>query len=687
MKEEDDAMSTQHTDKQPIRLAKITARTDGNMLLFDETAMNAAIEAIDATVEVLKMVTVAVAEGGQPTAFVRFGDILKCGTVVESADGPAVFSVPKAELLKSVIVPRVDELDITERGKPPGAVFLNRVSIEDVVRAGDSGVRVEIVRTDGQPSVIVAAIDLLLAGCYIRPGDPLWPGCDTRAIAPIHSTTTAMLCKLATLPAVEPDTPVAWSTGSPSPKKAKMVEVDEEVRDATPDSGEAVVSGQSLPAPLALLRKLDDPFGCAPAQIPRAELEDGVRSKLRALLVAMRSPGFVPLSTPTTNAEHVAWQILHGVVLSTAEGANLRHKVRKAERTAIYKAIGPCKTDAAVDELSKRTKALALLTEKYGGPFTPAQVAEICGIEEAALPAPGPPGCKYYCVPFELALPAMGSKLIMLHDGNAYVLASDIPDVLAVMAEDLSHEVEHTGFKLGLGDAFVEATAGKGPELPYYRDATVMDLTLQNALHESKLVLGTDADTALRSAPACVHAMLFACSTDGRLAQDARIEALRCLIDCGFDNDAAAETISSLMNDTGRHDCPTKQLVALARSYAKFDGPKSKACAVLQRPWNVGVVCSIPAACPYPYILNSVSHLGETQQDMDKRLALKTAFLAWLAVHSAATDVEDLCGISTPFKACRCHAAKLVQPQRIPEANVLNIRSPADFLKFVFDAR
>jgi hypothetical protein len=453
----------------------------------------------------------------------------------------------------------------------------------------------------------------------------------------------------------------------------------------------------TLPAPLALVEDLNDPFGCIGPEIPRLELEAGVRYKLRALLAMMpggsrRRPreamagGDADDDAPSgKRAEHAAWQILHGVVLSSADGCGLRDRVRRAEAKAVRAAVeADCRDDEAVAELAKKCKALSLLAERYGGPYTAAEVAAMGSIPVASLPTRGPPGCKYYRVPFELALNAVGNvdeQHAFLRDGYAYVVASDMPDVLAAVSEEMAVAVEAAGDDARLGDAFVAAATGRAPELPYHHDASAMWLALSAATREERLALGVDAQAALRNAPACVHAFLYSCHVGGRLPHAQRVEALRCLIDCGFEPHAVAELLQAHMSDAAREKCSARDIAAL-RSYARNDGPKSSRCSVLQREW-AEASGAFPHACPYPSMLSSIPRVHETPEQAGARREMVTGFVAWMSERSAAVDVEDLVRAGTPLSACRHHAAKLVGAARTADANALRITAPSDFLKFV----
>ena len=655
-----------------------TAEDGAASLLFDEADVDEIMQVAD-----LKELTVAIARKGGVTSFAKLLDVIeRCGgAMVDVSDGRSAFRVTEEALAAVATSPQVCEAAVPARGKPIGAVFLDRVAIEDAIRAGGSDVRVEIARAGGRPAVTVPALELLHCGCCVARGDPLWPGCAERAVASLHCLTEGLLQKLSTLPATPvrgpPPDEIAWRT---SGKKRKREEAVEEAIPAA-RGVEMVPVDRPLPAPLGLLQKLDDPFGCVGAELPRAALEAGVRHRLRDLLAALRRPSGVDAGIPATaEADHAAWQILHGVVLNTAEGAGHRWEVRSAERNIVCAAAGPCPDDRAVGELAKRTRVLALLAERHGGPFTAVQVAKMCDVAEAALPCPGPPDCRYYRVPFEYALDAVGSRRVMLHDGFAYVLSTDVPSVLAAVSEELSLAVERAGDAAGLGDAFIAAAARRGPELGYHHDAGAMLLALQTS--DSRLSLGVDTGAALRNAPACVHALLFACSADGSLPHDARVELVRCLSDCGNDPDAVGELVSGLMKDPTHKDHSAAEIAKLTRSYARHDGARSSRCSVLQSPWRPGVVCSMPAACPYPVLLAAM-HAKETPQEAETREALAASFLAWMRERSAARDVEDLMTAKDPFSACRYHIAKLVPAARIPDANLIRITSPADFLKFV----
>jgi hypothetical protein len=649
------------------------------------------------TAQDLQSVTVAIwKEGDKVPTFASFMGVAtgEGGCIVDTGDGSTAFCVPSTSVIKATIAgPTVGELDLAGRTKPLGAVFLDRVAIEDAIRAGGADVRVSIVRAGGGSdcAVSVPALDLLNSGCYVAQGDPLWAGSDERAPAPLHSTSVGLIAKLATLSGQKRETAGVWKTTDGEDEEAVAV-VARKRRKTDLQIVVVPISLSSLPAPLGLLRSLDDPIGCIGSEIPRSDLETGVRNKLRELLSVLQrerrqiSPS---AARPPPEAEHAAWQILHGVVLSTAEGAKLRDGVRYAERTIVRSAVGPCEDDATVEGLAKKTRALSLLTERHGGPFTAAQVAATCGIKEEALPnKKRSAGSKFYRVPFELALSAIGERDAVLHDGYAYVLASDIPDVLASLAEELSTAVERAGDAANLGDAFVLATTGKAPELPYHHDAIAMQLALEAATREGRMALGVDADEALRSAPACVHALLFACAKDGRLPHEARIEIMRCLLDCGFGAAEAAEMLESRMSDEARKNCTAIDLVALARSYARNEGHKSSRCSVLQKPWKPNTVCSMPAACPYPVLLDSLARKEETEKEAGDRKALSAQFFEWMGERSAGVpNIEDLSKVDGPFMACRCHVAKLVSPDRIKEANSLNMTSPATFLKFVLGTK
>ena len=700
-------------------LIAATATEEGGnrVLLFEESAMNAVLDAEGDDSRVPSIV-VAVKRDSEAIAFVRLVDLVAAGDIRESGERP-LFAVPAIAMAAVPRVPPpVEEIEVARKTRPLGAMFLDRSAIEDAVRC-DADARVEVRRCSGRPSTVVPALRLLGIGCLVSTGDPLWHGCDERAPFPIHSTTEGLLTELS---AGGIDGGMESGSQWRSLGKPPLAGVRKQrAASAQSDDDGAGTSSSSaplpLPAPLALLEKLGDPFGCLCPDVPRLELETGVRYKLRTLLAAIEKfrsrkrrresdddGGDVPASSrPTPEAEHAAWQILHGVVLTTKEGCDLRSDVRGAERSLVTAAAGPCEDDAAVAELSKRCRVLALLAERHGGPFSAAQVSGACGIREDALPDRGPPGCLYYRVPFELALDAVGDRRAMLKDGYAYVLAPDVPDVLASVAEELGREVERVGNEKNLGLAFADAAIGHAPELPYHHDAGAMWQGLHSAARQGRLALSVDAAEALRHAPACVHAMVYACSVDHRLSYCQRAEATYCLLDCGFDAYAASQLLGSLMGDDAKRGEREREILAIAHS-ARNSGPKSSWCGTLQKPWKRtdGNAGPFAQACPYPHIMAKVD---ETQEDIEAREAVAAPFLSWMAANSGLKDIEDLMMAEsvadkearrhkegkkdrpkTPYDACRFHAAKLVTPERVPDANDLHISSPSDFLRFVLNS-
>ena len=660
--------------------------------------------------------------------FVPLQGFIEHGTLVEPpSDGSraAIFAVEPVVLDAIEAIPLlIDEFAGNPPTHAPGIVRLCRSNVE-YVAASDPAARVTVRLCDGEELGPLLAADVLYSGLPAASGD-----------VPHHVIAERELRALA---ACSNPPPVVWNAPPqkrrcPVPQTTSPLPLTTVVDDESLPAVEVLVDCTApvpLPLPPPPTSFVPPPLALArsewPTAMPAPQLEAGVRRYLRDVLAMMKrnrgaeaGADSVPSPPPpsaTATGRQAAWQLMHAVVLTTPGGCDRRNEVRNAESRLIREAVGPLHGDAAVRKLSEASPAVAASLAEHNdlagarsspdrGPYT---AAELCshlhlqGEHASALlqgygayaprslepdryfykvpfghahpSRPLEPSRLFYKVPFEHALWALSRRAVPLLDGFAYIPAEDLTDLCVHLAQELAVQAERRGEVAGLGDGFAAAAAGSTGEAPHHYDVLAMQGALQAHAAATVCSLGVTPTAALRMAPACVHGFLFSCKEFGRLPHDMRIEAMRCLLDCGFSDKDAAHLLSADMTETAKKNCTESQLVQIAKSYARREGSKSSTCRTLQRQWDTAdpAASLLGHACPYVSLVG-LGALVET----------RVKFAAWLARATGVQDIEDVFGAASPASACRYHASKVLLVQEsAASVGPCEVKSPYDFLKLV----